>query len=100
MIVVFVVLAMVVVGGTAAALAGRWRPEGLAEGRPDQIEAVPPDAAPRFDVVIRGYRMRQVDREMALLRAELVELRGQIVAPGGTVAPAPDLESGAARNNP
>lgn len=63
----FAVLALLVIIGTALALAGRWRPAGLPPGPPQ--EGVP--AGPRFDVVLRGYRMDQVDAELARLRRAL-----------------------------
>jgi DivIVA domain-containing protein len=68
----FAVLALLVITGTALALAGRWRPEGLPPG-PPQDES---PAGPRFDVVLRGYRMDQVDAELARLRRALAEAAG------------------------
>lgn len=62
----FAVLALLVITGTALALAGRWRPEGLPPGPPEEESA-----GPRFDVVLRGYRMDQVDAELARLRRAL-----------------------------
>lgn len=63
--VLLIVLAALIVVATAVALAGGWQPEGLPPQAPDE-----PDHA-RFDVVLRGYRMEQVDAEIARLHAQL-----------------------------
>lgn len=65
--VLLVILAAAIVVATALALAGRWQPQGL----PPQPPAEPDHAA--FDVVVRGYRMEQVDAEIARLRAMLAQ---------------------------
>jgi DivIVA domain-containing protein len=67
---VFALLAGLIVAGLAIALAGRWRPEGLPASRPELGPARPADRI-RFDVVLRGYRMDQVDAELERLRALL-----------------------------
>lgn len=54
----FVVLSVLVMVGTALALAGRWQPEGIGPEPP----APPPQG--RFRVVLRGYDMAQVDAEL------------------------------------
>lgn len=66
----FAVLAVAAVVATALALAGRWQPEGLEPGRPRTPDARVGDEGdePRFDVVLRGYRMDQVDAELQRLR--------------------------------
>lgn len=67
----FAALSFVVIVGTALALAGRWRPPGLAPGRP---AAEPIDDHATFEVVLRGYRMDQVDAELARLRRALAQV--------------------------
>jgi hypothetical protein len=39
--------------------------------RPDEL-----DGQPQFDVVVRGYRMDEVDAQIAALQGELEALRG------------------------
>lgn len=59
---VFAIVLIVVLGGIALALAGRWNPQGLDElSRESSVEG-------RFDVVLRGYQMDQVDAEIARLQ--------------------------------
>ncbi len=64
----FVAVGVVVIAATAMAVAGRWQPRGLAAGRPDDDPVAAGDP-PKFDVVLRGYRMDQVDAELARLRS-------------------------------
>ncbi len=68
----FLAMAVMVVVGTALALAGRWQPEGMPQGEPDAAGAGSPA---RFDVVLRGYRMDQVDAELARLHQLLGDHR-------------------------
>lgn len=72
---------VVVLVATALALAGRWAPVGLPDAAPVPAD---PFAAERFDVVVRGYRMGQVDREIARLRERIAALE-----PG---SPSPDQQ--------
>ena len=74
----FVALALLVVAATALALAGRWNPSGLAAGRPpdDAPEAGMPASA-RFGVVLRGYRMDEVDAELDRLHRLLEQQPAQ-----------------------
>lgn len=67
MIAVFAVVLIVLIGGIAAALAGRWQPTGLSELSSE------PTLEGRFDVVLRGYRMDQVDAELARLHALIAD---------------------------
>ena len=68
----FIVLGALVVIGTALALAGRWHPEGLDCAPPPRTEGgLQQGGETRFDVVVRGYRMDQVDAELARLRGML-----------------------------
>jgi DivIVA domain-containing protein len=66
----FAALVLLVITGTALALAGSWRPQGLPPGPPEED---PPRDPARFDVVLRGYRMDQVDAELARLRRALAD---------------------------
>jgi DivIVA domain-containing protein len=79
----FAVLALLVITGTALALAGRWRPEGLPPGPPQEDAPT----GPRFDVVLRGYRMDQVDAELARLRRALAEAAADAPPPAGPDVP-------------
>lgn len=89
MIVVFILLVVLVIGAAAAALAGHWNPEGLPHAAPP--EPASGDGQPRFDVVLRGYRMDQVDAELARLRDQLAGARRGDEAPGDPAAtPAPN----------
>ena len=86
----FLIVLAVVVIGTALALAGRWRPQGLPD-LPAAAPVVQDGRPPRFDVVLRGYRMDQVDAEIARLRSlvgeELVgEQEGEAPAAPRTAA--------------
>ncbi|MDO8732287.1 MAG: DivIVA domain-containing protein [Actinomycetota bacterium] len=70
MTVVFIAIAVIV--GIALVLVGRQGglPEAVVDLRP---EGDPAD--PRFDVVLRGYRMDEVDAKLEELRAENERLR-------------------------
>lgn len=71
-------LAALVITGTVIALAGRWQPDGL--------PAAPPDTElprGRFDVVLRGYRMDQVDAELDRLRGLLAGQPASELPDGG-----------------
>lgn len=71
---VFVASTVLVVFGAASALVGRWAPSGLpAEGDdPGSTVAGGSEALPEpsFDVVLRGYRMEQVDAYIDALHAQ------------------------------
>ncbi len=86
MTLIFFLLFVVVIGAAAWALAGRWNPQGLPDGRPDASADVDPTSVARFDVVLRGYRMEQVDAELERLRG----LLSQAEAAAGKPAEAPD----------
>lgn len=68
----FVVIAIVVIAAVAILITGRWNPDmGLGaagDHRPDLAEN------PQFDVVIRGYRMDEVDAKIAELQQKLDSL--------------------------
>lgn len=68
----FVILAILVIGAGALAAAGRLGDLPAAE--PD-LRPEGPDADPSFDVVVRGYRMDEVDARLASMQDELDRLR-------------------------
>lgn len=77
---VFVVIAVLVIGGVVAYVTGRWGQDGRWGGgaarldrdhRPDTV-----DGQPVFDVVLRGYRMDEVDARIAALEQQVSDLRG------------------------
>jgi hypothetical protein len=44
--------------------------------KPEMVEG-----QPQFDVVVRGYRMDEVDQQLAAMQSEIDVLRGQSVPP-------------------
>lgn len=64
MMLLFVLVAIAVIAGIALASVGRLGelPEAPVDRRPEEVG---------FDVVLRGYRMDEVDAELANLRARL-----------------------------
>ena len=72
MIALFVIVALLVVGGVFMAASGRLGqyPDSEPDLRPDQGDA-------GFDVVVRGYRMDEVDARLATLEAEIAHLKSQ-----------------------
>ena len=81
MTVLFVLLCIGVIAGVALVAAGRLDrlPEAAPDRRPEGLTA---DGLPAFDVVARGYRMDEVDAQIADLQAEIERLRDD--APGAT----------------
>lgn len=69
---VFAVVAIVLIACVALIAAGRF--DRMTEAVPD---ARPSDDSldPQFDVVIRGYRMDEVDRALAERDAQIAELK-------------------------
>lgn len=69
----FAVVAMVVLAGTFLAVLGLLGdlPPVEPDLRPDELHG-----EPVFDVVLRGYRMDEVDERIGALEAELEQLRG------------------------
>ena len=69
----FVIVAILVIGGAALLAVGRFGdlPEAEADLRPDIR-----DGEPSFDVVVRGYRMDEVDAQIASMQEEIDRLRG------------------------
>lgn len=97
-LVLFVLVAVAVVVAVLAVATGRWPADPLSEptrsipdhGLPDQPRAA--DVVDvRFDTAARGYRMRDVDARLALLRVALAGREREVAAlerdPG--VAPPP-----------
>jgi hypothetical protein len=66
----FAVVAILVVGAAFLYAAGRW--SGLPPAGPDRRPRATPDD---FDVVLRGYRMDEVDARIADLQRQITELR-------------------------
>lgn len=79
----FVVLAVFVLAGAFLAMLGLLGdlPPVDPDLRPDRI-----DGQPEFDVVVRGYRMDEVDQELARMQAEIDRLQG----PAPATAPPDD----------
>jgi TolA-binding protein len=68
----FVIVAVLVVGAAVLAASGRLSelPEAEPDLRPDTR-----DGEPVFDVVARGYRMDEVDAQLASMQDEIDRLR-------------------------
>lgn len=72
----FVFIAIAILVAITLLLVGRQG--GLPEAAVDLRPEVDPDH-PRFDVVLRGYRMDEVDATIARMQAELTALRAEHV---------------------
>jgi DivIVA domain-containing protein len=72
MTVLFVLLAMAAIGAVGLAAAGRLGelPEAEPDRRPEDV-----NGDPKFDVVVRGYRMDEVDAVIDDLKRRLNETR-------------------------
>ena len=70
----FVIVAILVIAGGAMAAMGRLGqlPDAEPDLRPDER-----DGEPAFDVVVRGYRMDEVDARIASLQGEIDRLNGR-----------------------
>ena len=68
----FVVLAILVIAGAFLAMLGLLGelPEAPPDLRPERVAE-----RPEFDVVVRGYRMDEVDDELARLQEEIDRLK-------------------------
>ncbi len=75
--VLFVVLVIVVIGLIGLAAVGRLGelPPVEPDLRPDRW-----DGYPAFDVVLRGYRMDEVDAVVTTLQREVTSLRAELAA--------------------
>ena len=69
----FIVLAIVVIAAAFLAALGFLGelPASEPDLKPDTL-----DGEPAFDVVLRGYRMDEVDEQIAALQGEIAQLRG------------------------
>lgn len=73
MTLLFAVVVILVIAGAFLYAAGRW--SGLPDAERDRRPAT--DAGPEFDVVLRGYRMDEVDARIAALEQENAALRAR-----------------------
>lgn len=88
----FLVVAVLVVGVTAALVSGRWSADPMADpvastpdvGLPDRFVAADVSHV-RFDTALRGYRMDQVDDVVDRLQDRIAELET-----GGSPGPVSD----------
>ncbi len=69
----FVVLAIMVIAAAAVLITGRWNPDMGVRATGDYRPDLPEN--PQFDVVIRGYRMDEVDAKIAELQQRLDSLQ-------------------------
>lgn len=75
MTLVFIAVGVLIIAGAFWYAAGRIDaalPDDAADLRPDRR-----GGEPTFDVVVRGYRMDEVDATIADLQAEIDELKGK-----------------------
>jgi hypothetical protein len=75
----FVIVVILVLGAGFVAILG------LLGGLPPSEQDLRPDTRdgePSFDVVVRGYRMDEVDAQLAVLQEEIDRLRHADAAPG------------------
>jgi hypothetical protein len=75
----FVIVVILVLGAGFVAILG------LLGGLPPSEQDLRPDTRdgePSFDVVVRGYRMDEVDAQLATLQEEIDRLRRADAAPG------------------
>ena len=73
----FLLLLLIVLIAAVAALGGRWAPDGLPAADPALAAPSEMGVEPAFDVVLRGYRMSQVDAHIAGLRERIADLEAQ-----------------------
>ena len=89
--VLFIIVAMLVIGGFAALIAGRVGYDPLSEptmtprdpGLPEPFTARDVTAV-RFDTAMRGYRMDQVDAVLHRLQDRITELESRAGSGDGT----------------
>ena len=82
----FVIVVILVLGAGFIAILGLMGdlPPSEQDLRPDTR-----DGEPSFDVVVRGYRMDEVDAQLATMQDEIDRLRGVDAAPATTAEPTP-----------
>lgn len=76
MTLLFAVVVILILAGAFLYASGRWT--GLPDAERDRRPMT--DAGAEFDIVLRGYRMDEVDARIAALEQENAALRGR--APG------------------
>lgn len=76
MTLLFAVVVILVIAGAFLYASGRW--SGLPDPERDRRPVT--ESGPEFDVVLRGYRMDEVDARIAALEQENAALRAK--APG------------------
>ena len=88
----FVIVAILVVGAGFLLILGLLGdlPEAEPDLRPDTR-----DGEPSFDVVVRGYRMDEVDAQLADLQAQIDELRDGAAGASGHPVEAGERPAGA-----
>lgn len=76
---VLVLVAIIVIGGIALALVGRLGEDDLylPDADPQLRPATDAHGDTQFDVVVRGYRMDEVDARIADLEAQVAALRAE-----------------------
>lgn len=86
----FVIVVILVLGAGLAAVLGLLGdlPPSEQDLRPDTR-----DGEPSFDVVVRGYRMDEVDAQLASLQEEITALRGVDGSSGAPSAQSPTTAS-------
>ncbi len=79
MVIVFLLVAIAVIVVAALMVTGRWSPAlGTEEaGGPGDRGPGVIDGVERFDVVLRGYRMEQVDETIEALKARVRHLESR-----------------------
>lgn len=78
MTLLFAVVVILVIAGAFLYVSGRW--SGLPDSERDRRPQG--DAGSEFDVVLRGYRMDEVDARIAALEQENAALRGRTPGSG------------------
>jgi hypothetical protein len=70
---IFVVIAIMVIAAAALLITGRWNPDLGLSATGDYRPDLPGE--PQFDLVIRGYRMDEVDAKIDELQQTIESLR-------------------------
>ncbi|MDP1878140.1 MAG: hypothetical protein Q8M17_11355 [Actinomycetota bacterium] len=91
----FAVVAILVVTGAFLASLGLMGqlPEAEPDLRPDRIDDGAGSGVPEFDVVVRGYRMDEVDAELERLKQEVDRL-SRLDDPASPPSPDPSPRAG------
>lgn len=75
MAIFFLLISIAVIVVAALMLTGRWSPTLGSDDSPRTPETI--DGRERFDVVLRGYKMEQVDETIESLRNRIEELEAR-----------------------